>query len=192
MSEGRIEALWRFPVLGMRGEPLRSAQVGTRGVAGDGQHHAAGPEGRLGADDLPGLARWSAAFPFTPDGALLPDRPAPFPLLTEPTGTRSWRWGDPRLASALARDLGRTVELARAPDATRGVIVSTEGAVDAASGINVGLRLPPPTGGWAGRELRFEGGVRLRLISSRADGPGIEARVVRAGRLALGERVELG
>ena len=35
-------------------------------------------------------------------------------------------------------------------------------------------------------------GVRLRLVASRADGPGIEARVVEAGRIILGEPVTLG
>ena len=61
----------------------------------------------------------------------------------------------------------------------------------AAAGINVQLKLEPPDGGWSGRELAFRDGVRLRLVASRADGPGIEARVVEAGRLLLGEPVTL-
>ena len=60
--------------------------------------------------------------------------------------------------------------------------------------MNVQLELELPPGGWAGRELTFRDGVRLRLVASRADGPGIEARVVeswahccrRAGRAELG------
>ena len=51
--------LWRFPVLGMQGEQLRSSQVDTRGIAGDRQHFASGPEGRLDAHDLPRLALWT-------------------------------------------------------------------------------------------------------------------------------------
>ena len=47
MSDGFVQALWRFPVLGMAGEQLRSSQVDTRGVAGDRQHFTTGPEGRL-------------------------------------------------------------------------------------------------------------------------------------------------
>lgn len=194
MPDGFVQSLWRFPVLGMRGEQLRSSQVDTRGIAGDRQHYAAGPEGRLSAHDLPRLALWSAAFPFNPDGAIIPDRPPPFPLLTAPGGQKSWRWGDPRLGFALERDLGRPVELVRDLDATRGVIVAATPPPGerAAAGINVQLALPPPPGGWAGRELIFRDGVRLRLVSSRRDGPGIEARVVQAGRLLLGEPVTLG
>jgi hypothetical protein len=193
MSDGFVQGLWRFPVLGMRGEQLRSSQVDTRGIAGDRQHFATGPEGRLDARDIPRLARWSAAFPFNPDGAIMPDRPPPFPLLTAPNGQKAWRWGDPRLMSALERDLGRPVELIRDLELARGVIVAATPPESerAAAGINVQLKLDPPAGGWSGRELAFRDGVRLRLIASRGDGPGIEARVVQAGRLLLGEPVTL-
>jgi hypothetical protein len=193
MADGFVQTLWRFPVLGMKGEQLRSSQVDTRGIAGDRQHFATGPEGMLSPQDLPRLALWTAAFPFNPDGAIVPDRPPPFPLLTTPNGTKSYRWGDPRLLYALERDLGRSVELVRDLELTRGVIVAAtppEGE-RAAAGINVQLRLDPPPGGWAGRELAFRDGVRLRLVASRGDGPGIEARVVEAGRLLLGEPVTL-
>jgi hypothetical protein len=195
MPEGFVQALWRFPVLGMRGEQLRSSQVDTRGIAGDRQHYAKGPEGRLSAQDLPGLSQWTATFPFNPDGAIGPDRPPPFPVLTGPDGQKSWRWGDPRLAFAMERDLGRGVSLERDIDASRGVIVSgfMPERERPAAGINVQLGLElPPYGGWAGQELVFRDGVRLRLVASRADGPGIEARVVEAGRLLLGEPVRLG
>jgi hypothetical protein len=147
----------------------------------------------LTPQDLPGLGLWTAAFPFNPDGAIVPDRPPPFPLLTTPNGTKNYRWGDPRLAFALVRDLGRPVELVRDLDLTRGVIVAAtppEGE-RAAAGINIQLHLEPPAGGWAGRELAFRDGVRLRLVASRGDGPGIEARVVEAGRVLLGEPVKL-
>jgi hypothetical protein len=196
MPDGYVQALWRFPVLGMRGEQLRSSQVDTRGIAGDRQHYAGGPEGRLSTQDLPRLGEWSAAFPFNPDGAIGPDRPPPFPVLIAPGGQKSFRWGDPRLGYALERDLERDdVALVRDIDASRGVIVAAAVAdVDrSAAGINLLLALElPPYGGWAGRELVFRDGVRLRLVASRADGPGIEARVVEAGRLLLGEPVTLG
>jgi MOSC N-terminal beta barrel domain len=193
MSEGFVQGLWRFPVLGMKGEQLRSSQVDTRGIAGDRQHFASGPRGQLDAQDLPRLALWTAAFPFNPDGAIMPDRPPPFPLLTAPSGQKAFRWGDPRLMYALERDLGQAVELVRDLDLTRGVIVAATPPPGerAAAGINVQLRLDPPDGGWSGRELAFRDGVRLRLVASRADGPGIEARVVEAGRLLLGEPVTL-
>jgi hypothetical protein len=193
MSDGFVQGLWRFPVLGMKGEQLRSSQVDTRGIAGDRQHFASGPEGMLTAHDVPRLALWTAAFPFNPDGAIVPDRPPPFPLLTAPNGMKNYRWGDPRMAFALERDLGRSIDLVRDLELTRGVIVAAtppEGE-RAAAGINVQLRLDLPAGGWAGRELAFRDGVRLRLVASRGDGPGIEARVVEAGRLLLGEPVTL-
>lgn len=178
----------------MIGERLRSTRVDARGVAGDRQHYASGPHGRLTAQDLPGLAAWTAAFPFNPDGAIVPGATPPFPLLTAPGGQGSWRWGDPRLSHALERTLGQAVELVRDPDAHRGIVVATElPEGDAAvAGINVQLELELPQGGWAGRELAFRDGVRLRLVASRADGPGIEARVIQAGRLVAGELVKLG
>jgi catechol 2,3-dioxygenase-like lactoylglutathione lyase family enzyme len=193
MLDGFVQGLWRFPVLGMKGEQLRSSQVDTRGIAGDRQHFATGPEGMLTPQDIPRLGEWTAAFPFNPDGAIVPDRPPPFPLLTTPNGMKNYRWGDPRLAFALERDLGRSVDLVRDLELTRGVIVAATppDGERAAAGINVQLRLDPPPGGWAGRELAFRDGVRLRLVASRGDGPGIEARVVEAGRLLLGEPVKL-
>ena len=195
MSAGFVQSVWRFPVLGMAGEQLRSSQVDARGVAGDRQHFARGPDGvAMTAQDFPALGRWRATFPFNPDGAVYPDAPPPFPLLTAPDGTKSWRWGDPRLSFALERSLGRPVELVRDLEMTRGVIVSTVAPEEGreVAGINVQLALKlPGHGGWAGRELSFRDGVRLRLVASRADGPGMEARVVEAGRIILGEPVTL-
>ena len=191
MVEGQVKALWRFPVLGMRGESLRSSQVDTRGVAGDRQHYARGHEGMLSAHDLPRLSRWQATFPFNPDSVMARDRPPPFPQLVGP-GEKTWRWRDPRLFNALERDLGRKVDLERDLELTRGVIVSaSEPAAPAEAGVNVQLELELPPGGGAGRELSFRDGVRLRLVASRADGPGIEARVVESGRVVVGEPVVL-
>ena len=193
MADGFVQALWRFPVVGMAGEQLRSSQIDTRGVAGDRQHRVVGAEGPLSIDDVPSLARWTATFPFNPDGAIVPDRPPPFPVLAGPGAAKTWRWGDPRLAFALERELGRSVELVRDLQATRGVIVATVSPSLPArvAGINVQLSLELP-GGYSGLMLSFRDGVRLRLVASRADGPGIEARVVEAGRLVIGEPVELG
>ena len=194
MIDGFVQGLWRFPVLGMAGEQLRSTQIDVRGVAGDRQHFVAGPEGRLSVQDLPALQQWHARFPFNPDGAIQTYKDPPFPVLSGP-GERSFRWGDPRLAFALERSLGRSIELVRDLDATRGVIVATvkpelERAI---AGVNVQLALKlPEGGGWAGSELIVRDGVRLKLVASRADGPGIEARVVEAGRIVLGEPVALG
>ena len=193
MADGLVIALWRFPVLGMRGESLRSSQIDSRGVVGDRQHYARGPHGPLVAYDLPRLSRWRATFPFNPDGAMVPDRAPPFPLLTAPDGLKTWRWRDPRLFHALERDLDQPLDLVRDLELTRGVIVTTaELDEPAEAGVNLQLELELPPGGWAGRELAFGDGVRLRLVASRADGPGIEARVVESGRIVVGEPVTLG
>src|SRR4051812_13951564 len=101
MSVGFVQAVWRFPVLGMAGELLRSTQIDPRGVAGDRQHYAKDAQGPL--TEHAELRRWRASFPFNPDGAVSPDKPPPFPLLIAPDGSRTWRWGDPRLAYALER-----------------------------------------------------------------------------------------
>ena len=193
MTAGFVQAVWRFPVLGMAGELLRSTQVDPRGVAGDRQHYVREARGPL--TDHPEITRWKASFPFNPDGAVHPDKPPPFPLISAPDGERSWRWGDPRLAYALERAIGFEIELVRDLEMTRGVILSTHTPEGdrAAAGINIQLSLElPGDGGWAGRELIFRDGVRLRMVASRADGPGIEARVVEAGRIVLGEPVALG
>jgi hypothetical protein len=162
MASGTVIDLWRWPVAGMTGEQLISTRLDVRGVAGDRLHRFDGPQ-----DDR--LARWSASYPFTPDGAIDPDNP-PFPNVRSPDGGEVLRWGDPWLEHALERDL-------REP---------------ALAGVNVQLDLEPPQGGWSGTVLAFEHGVRLRLLASRGDGPGIETLVLAGGRLQLGEVVALG
>jgi uncharacterized protein YcbX len=194
MSDGFVQALWRFPVVGMAGEALRSTQIDARGVAGDRTHYVRGPEGPLTVQDLPALADWRATFPFNPDGAIQTYKDPPYPMLQGPD-EKAYLWGDPRLAFALERSLGRTIELVRELEVPRGVIVATvRPEVDrAVAGVNVHLALTLPAhGGWSGAELSFRDGVRLKLVASRADGPGIEARVVEAGRIVLGEPVVLG
>jgi hypothetical protein len=194
MADGTVKAVWRWPVAGMGGERLRSTRMDTQGIAGDRQHIVCGPEGPLTPADLPRLARWHAGYPFNPDGAIVPEAPAPYPILTGPGG-KAWRWGDPRLGFALERDLGRPVELLRDPGARRGVVVAAAPPDSdiALAGVNLLLELDfPPDPGWSGLELAFADGVRLKLITSRADGPGIEARVVSAGRVVIGETLVLG
>jgi hypothetical protein len=195
MSSGFVQAIWRFPVLGMAGEQLRSTQVDTRGLAGDRQHYLKGPEGQLGLQDVPQLGDWSATYPFNPDGAVHPEKDPPLPLLEIIGSGRSWRWGDPRLAFALERSLGRPVEAVRELDVVRGVTVATvkPDVPRALSGINLQLALDlGDASGWSGRELSFRDGVRLKLVASRGDGPGIEARVAQSGRILLGEPVTRG
>jgi len=185
MASGTVIDLWRWPVTGMTGEQLISTRLDVRGVAGDRLHRIDGPQ-----DDR--LARWSASYPFTPDGAIDPDNP-PFPNVRSPDGGEVLRWGDPWLEHALERDLRRPVRGVRDLTTPRGVIVATEVPREPAlAGVNVQLDLEPPQGGWSGTVLSFEHGVRLRLLASRGDGPGIETLVLAGGRLQLGEVVALG
>ena len=185
MASGTVIGLWRWPVAGMRGEQLTSTRIDVRGVAGDRVHRIEGPPD-------PRLVHWSATYPFTPDGAIDPDNP-PYPNVHSPDGGEVLRWGDPWLGHALRRDLGRPVDTVRELSTPRGVIVATELPPEPAlAGVNVQLGVDPPEGGWSGTVLSFEHGVRLRLLTSRADGPGIETLVLAGGRLQLGEVVALG
>jgi hypothetical protein len=188
MASGTVIDLWRWPVAGMIGEQLISTRVDARGVAGDRVHRIEGPPD-------PRLERWSATYPFTPDGAIDPDNP-PYPNVHLPDGGEVLRWGDPWLSHALARYLGgptHPVETVRDLTTPRSVIVATEVPREpSVAGVNVQLDLEPPEGGWSGTVLAFEHGVRLRLLTSRADGPGIETQVLAGGRLQLGEVVALG
>jgi hypothetical protein len=192
MTTGTVKALWRWPVIPLAGERLRSTRVEEWGVAGDRQHVLAGPAGPLTAEDAPALTGWRASFPFNPDGAIAGQRP-PYPILTAPGDGGSFRWGDPRLVRRLERDAGVPVELLREPQALRPVVLAAvQPDVKAAlAGVNLQLAIELPGGGWAGHELEFADGVRLRLVASRGDGPGIEARVIVAGRIAIGEAVTL-
>jgi hypothetical protein len=177
----------------MAGESLRSSRLDTRGLAADRVHFVTGPEGRLGPVDVPRLARWSATYPFNPDGAIVAEGAPPYPILSAPGGGRSWRWGDPRLGFALERDLGRPIELTRDLETPRAVFVAaTEPPLPELAGVNLYVDLPLESGSFNGQELTFRDGVRLKLVASRGDGPGIEARVVTAGRIVVGEPVELG
>jgi hypothetical protein len=194
MTTGTVKALWRWPVIPLAGERLRSTRVDERGVAGDRQHVIVGPQGPLTAADAPALAAWSASFPFNPDGAIVGRRP-PYPVLTAPAPGRSYRWGDPRLVRQLERETGLSLELVRDVEAAKPVVVAAVPPdLDAAiAGVNFQLDIEwPGRGGWRGVELQFADGVRLGLVASRGDGPGVEARVIVAGRIVVGETVALG
>jgi hypothetical protein len=191
MATGTVKSLWRFPVMPMAGERLRSTRLDERGVAGDRRHLIVGPHGPLTAQDAPELTAWRAAFPFNPDGAIV-RRDPPYPIVHGSEG--SFRWGDPRLHHRLEALTGLPLEFVRDTDAVQPVVVAAVAPDEdaALAGVNLQLDIELPAGGWAGSELRFADGVRLRLISSRADGPGIETRVIVGGRIVIGDQVELG
>ena len=127
------------------------------------------------------MLAWRAAYPFNLDAGLDPAQP-PHAIVTEPSGAHSWRWGDPRLRSALERDLGRTVRLERdtagIPDVPGTVLLTVAGTLATLSrelGADVDARRfrtnlhleldaePWAELAWAGAELELEGGVRLRI-----------------------------
>jgi uncharacterized protein len=188
MASGRVNRLWRWPVKSMAGEEVRALSLGPRGAGGDRVHavlHAhKGAWRPLTAREAPLMLAWRASYPFNLDAGLDPASP-PHAIVTEPSGAHSWRWGDPRLSSALERDLGRTVRLERdtggIPDVPGTVLVTVAGTLAALSrelGTDVDARRfrtnlhleldaePWAELAWAGAELELEGGVRLRV-----DGP---------------------
>ena len=178
--------LWRWPVKSMAGEEVRSFRLDERGVGGDRTHavihHHKGEWKPLTAREAPRLLAWHAAYPFAPDAGLRPDDP-PHAQVTGPDG-RSWRWGDPRLRTALAEDLGRDVRAAPRPRRDPGPRAqrarhhrgdprarwrrSWACRLDLRRfRTNVHLELdaePWAEHGWEGGTLRLAGGVVLRLL----------------------------
>lgn len=184
-ASGTVAQLWRWPVKSMAGERVQALRVDGRGAGGDRTHAVLhehkGEIKPLTAREAPRLLAWQAAYPFNLDAGLDPDSP-PHALVTEPSGVRSWRWGDPRLRSALERDLGKELRLERdvtgMPDVPGTVLVTVAGTLAALSQelatevdarrfrTNVHLELdaePWAELGWAGVEIELEGGVRLRI-----------------------------
>jgi uncharacterized protein YcbX len=182
---GTVAALWRWPVKSMAGEPVDALRVDGRGAGGDRTHAVLyehkGMRKPLTAREAPRLLAWQARYPFNVNGGVDPARP-PFAIVTAPDD-RSFRWGDPRLAHALADDLGRPIDLKREvhgiQDLERSLLVTTEaslGALGDELGGPVDLRRFRPNLhldvdvpawdelGWEGRELVFAGGVRLRCL----------------------------
>jgi uncharacterized protein YcbX len=234
-----VAAMWRWPVKSMAGERVNAMRVDGRGAGGDRTHAVLyehkGEWRRLTAREAPRLLAWHAVYPFNLDGGLDPARP-PFAVVISPDGHR-YRWGDPRLRFALERDLGRPVRLVRAvegiQDLPRTLLVTLQSSLDALGEelggpidlrrfrTNLHLEVDAPAWSeldWKGRELEFEGGVRLKLLHpcERCAIPtrdpdtqvkwadllrhltaahdqifGINARVVTGGRVEAGEAVRV-
>jgi uncharacterized protein YcbX len=198
----------------MAGERVRSTRVDGRGAGGDRTHavlhHHKGEWKPLTAREAPRLLAWRAAYPFAPDAGLHPERP-PYALVTTPDRKHTYNWDDPRLRTALSEDLGREVRLRRdvagIQDLERSLLITTE-ATRAALAQELGTEL----------DLRFAGGVVLRLLhpcvrcaiptrdpATQQKWPellrhldarhqtlfGINARVLQAGRIAIGETLEM-
>lgn len=173
---GTVTELWRWPVLGLAPERLRAARLGVSGMAGDGVHRL------VAGEELVELPDWAGEYPFNVDSGIDPAHP-PHALVLSPDRTRRWRWGDPRLANALAAALGRTVELQREPGRPSPVLVSAQPGVP----VHVRLQLDAPAERLAGHRLVLAGGVRLDVTGPAGARGGVEARVLQPGRVTVGE-----
>ena len=177
---------WRWPVKSMAGERIGATRVDARGAGGDRTHAVLhehkGDWKPLTAREAPRLLAWRAAYRFTPNGGLHPERP-PLAHVTAPDGRHVYTWSDPRLGSALADDLGRPVRLHRdlggIQDLPRSLLLTVEAtrvALGAELGVELDLRRFRPNlhleldaPAWAehglqGATVRFAGGVVLRLL----------------------------
>lgn len=186
-STGTLASLWRWPVKSMAGERLSSMRVDGRGAGGDRTHAVLyehkGARKRLTAREAPRLLAWKAGYPFDMDAGLEPARP-PLATVTAPDGHK-YRWGDPRLRTALEQDLDRRVWLERdvhgMQDLPRTLLVTVRASLEALGAEldgaidlrrfrpNLHLETDAPPWaelGWEGGELVFSGGVRLQLLHS--------------------------
>jgi MOSC domain-containing protein len=119
-----VEALWRYPVKSLAGEPLESATFTNDGVEGDRLVHVQGPRGVLTGRTRYGLLTIPAST--GPDGPLVAGHPwdsAEAQALVAPFGGRLTRYTGPERFDVL------------------NVLVATDGQV-AAAGIDV-RRLRP-------------------------------------------------
>src|SRR5262249_34676177 len=121
MATGTVKSIWRWPVLPLAGERLRSTRIDERGVAGDRRHLIVGPRRPPRAPGVAELAAWRAESPLTRDGAVV-RRDPPYPILHGAGG--SFRWGDPRLHHRLESLTGLVLEFVRDVDAVRPVVVA--------------------------------------------------------------------
>jgi uncharacterized protein YcbX len=188
MHAGTVQRLWRWPVKSMGGEQVGALSLGPHGVGGDRAHavlHEHKGEWRpLTAREASRLLAWSAAYPFNLGAGLDPARP-PHALLTDPGGRHTYRWGDPRLRSALERDIGRPVQLVRdpagMPDVPGQVLITTQATHEALEGElgraidvrrfrpNFHLALDAPAWAelaWPGAIVEFARGVRLEVVEA--------------------------
>jgi MOSC N-terminal beta barrel domain len=178
VDAGTVQRLRRWPVVSMGGEEVSALSIGPLGVGGDRVHRVVLEDGTtLTAQVDPRLAAWTAAYPFNLGAGLDPARP-PFALVSDPAGRRTYRWGDPRLVSALERDLGRALRAER--EISHGHVRIGDGP---RCNLQLGLDAPEGAG------IVFEHGVRLVVVA--ACERGVLARVAATGRIAEGERVRI-
>jgi uncharacterized protein YcbX len=121
MFAGTVTKLWRWPVKGLRGETVRSAEIGPEGMAGDRvlQVFRSGTGDGIWAGGHPRLLEWEAAWPAQCGCA---DGVGNAPVVYEPGGA-AWAADDPGLGAAMAADLGEEALDLRRTDGTNGRIL---------------------------------------------------------------------
>jgi uncharacterized protein len=180
-TRGRVRSLTVWPVKSLGGGTAVDAVWADRqGLAGDRVHAFVDQRPMraghvLSARNVPGLLRWSAAYPRPPQRDHLAA-----PVVTGPDGVPR-EWGDPQLAAAVSEDVG--VPLADAGpgrywDLEDSVLVTTQATHDGVEQLfghplelerwrtNLHLVLDAPSfaeHGWEGGRL-VVGDVVLRLL----------------------------
>lgn len=129
MFAGVVKELWRYPVKGLRGEPLRSAVIDFDGMAGDRVRGLGEPgsDKDVWGGSHPKMMGWEAAWPAQCGCA---DAVAGEPVLYEPGGA-AWAADDPGLAARLAEsiDAVKGVELRKVKRDYGRVLVVFEASV---------------------------------------------------------------
>lgn len=106
---GHIEAIFRYPVKSMRGEPLAAATLGWHGVDGDRRFTLRLPEGQ---NDFPWLtaSKLPELIQFTPQRRRDADAEGPPTHVLTPDGEEMPIFGE-ALAAEIARRYGHRVEM---------------------------------------------------------------------------------
>jgi len=130
---GEIQKLWRYPVKGLRGEPLTSAVVDAAGMAGDRRLgvYEPGTDKAVWGGSHPKMMGWEAAFPAQCGTA---DSSAGDPVLYE-AGGAAWGLDDAGLPARLAEtiDAKKGVEIRPTKGSGERILVVFEASLKALS-----------------------------------------------------------
>ncbi|GAB4000365.1 hypothetical protein GCM10029992_32030 [Glycomyces albus] len=104
MFAGTVTQMWRWPVKGLRGESVRSARVGPKGMEGDRvlKVFKAGTDDDIWPPTHPRMLGWESAWPAE---CGCEDGVGGSPVVYAPGGA-AWASDDPGLGAALAEDVG--------------------------------------------------------------------------------------
>jgi len=137
-----VQALWRYPVKSMLGEPISSGALGERGIAGDRAYALVDVEtGKVASAKRP--RRWGALFECRARFVDEPDAgTAPPPVeITLPDGTTITS-DDHDVHDALSRVTDRAVRLSTEPPATPMIEAIDPDMPDAIDDVQIALGAP--------------------------------------------------